>query len=305
MKKKIYIGLAILCLLLVIVYNYQSSGPGFQEIYKAVEPDVSSSLNAFRTEYPAQTVEIEGAAWKYLSTGSGTETILFLHGMTGGYDIWWQQILALKDSYRIITVTYPPIDNLEGMAAGIIQILKKEQVDRVNLVGSSLGGYFTQYLVAHHPEKVNKAVFANTFPPNKLIAEKNKTIGSLLPVIPGWAVMGVLRENTEKALYPASGNSELVKAYMMEQSYGMMTKDQFVARFHCVIDPFEPADLEKLGIPVLIIEADNDPLVEPALRKMLKQTYPIASVKTLSGVGHFPYLNEPEAYIEVLRRHFN
>jgi maspardin len=175
----------------------------------------------------------------------------------------------------------------------------------VNLVGSSLGGYFTQYLVAHYPEKVKKAVFANTFPPNKLIAEKNGTIGSLLPVIPAWAVMDVLRKNTEKALYPASGNSELVKAYMMEQSYGMMTKDQFVARFHCVIDPFEPADLEKLGIPVLIIEADNDPLVEPALRKMLKQTYPTASVKTLSGVGHFPYLNEPEGYIAVLRRHFN
>jgi len=305
MTKIVFLGLAILCLLLVIVYSYRSSSPGFQEIYKAVEPDVSSSLEAFRTEYPAKTIDIEGAAWKYLSTGAGAETILFLHGMTGGYDIWWQQVLSLKDSYRIITVTYPPIDNLEGMATGITQILKKEQVDQVNLVGSSLGGYFSQYLVAHYPQKIKKAVFANTFPPNNLIAEKNGTIGSLLPIIPAWAVMDVLRKNTEKALYPASGNSELVKAYMMEQSYGMMTKDQFVARFHCVIDPFEPADLEKLGIPVLIIESDNDPLVEPALRKMLKQTYPTASVATLSGVGHFPYLNEPEDYIAVLRRHFN
>jgi hypothetical protein len=24
----------------------------------------------------------------------------------GAYDVWWQQILALKDDYRVISVTY-------------------------------------------------------------------------------------------------------------------------------------------------------------------------------------------------------
>jgi len=34
---------------------------------------------------------------------------------------------------------------------------------------------------------------------------------------------------------------------------------------------------------------------------MMKQTYPAAPVHTLHAVGHFPYLNQPEIYTELLR----
>lgn len=54
----------------------------------------------------------------------------------------------------------------------------------------------------------------------------------------------------------------------------------------------------------MIIEADNDPLVEESLREQLKATYPSAQVHTLRGVGHFPYLNEPEAYTALLAGFF-
>jgi len=305
LKKKKYIIPAIVVLIFLVIYNFPVSGPGFQETYKAVDAHTAASLDSFRKNYPGKTAEVDGYSWRYLSVGSGEKTILFLHGMTGAYDIWWQQVLSLKSKYRIVTVTYPPIANLEELSKGIVEILDKEQIDRVHLVGSSLGGYFTQYLVAHYPQKIEKAIFANTFPPNKLIAEKNKTIGMLLPIIPEWAVMVVLRKNTEELLYPESGNSELVKAYMMEQSYGMMSKEQFVSRFHCVIDPFEPPKTDSLGVPVMIIEADNDPLVEVVLRKKLKETYPVATVKTLHHVGHFPYLNEPDLYSTLVHDFFS
>ena len=50
----------------------------------------------------------------------------------------------------------------------------------------------------------------------------------------------------------------------------------------------------------MIIEADNDPLVEEALREQLKDIYSSATVHTLSGVGHFPYLNQAETYTQLL-----
>jgi predicted alpha/beta-fold hydrolase len=55
---------------------------------------------------------------------------------------------------------------------------------------------------------------------------------------------------------------------------------------------------------VMIIEADNDPLVEKALREQLKETYPTAEVITLSN-GHFPYLSMPDAYISYLETFFD
>ena len=297
MKKFLKGFFALILLLIVGVYLYPTPKQPFDEIFSRVDGETIASLQAFRKAHPPQTLKISGAEWQYTTFGDGDETILFLHGMTGAYDIWWQVMNNLSADYRVISVTYPPLDSLAEMAEGVTAILDAEQIPTAHLVGSSLGGYFTQFLVANHPERIETAVFANTFPPNTLIAEKNKTLGGLLPFIPEWAVMGVLKGSAEESLYTAAGDSELVRAYVLEQAYGRMSKSQFLARYHAVIDSFEPPTPT---MPVMIIEADNDPLVEKALRDMLKDTYPQATVQTLEAVGHFPYLNEPDLYTGLL-----
>ena len=147
---------------------------------------------------------------------------------------------------------------------------------------------------------IDSAVFANTFPPNDIMVEKTRQPGKILPFLPEWAVLLHLRQNATASIYPASGNSEIVLAYLMEQSHGMMTKKQFIARYRCCLDYFEPPASTVSRMPVLIIEADNDPLIEEQLREMLKTTYPSARIKTLHRVGHFPYLNQPEEYTLIL-----
>jgi pimeloyl-ACP methyl ester carboxylesterase len=184
-------------------------------------------------------------------------------------------------------------------------ILAKEQAHEINIVGSSLGGYLAQYLVARHPQKIRRAVFANTFPPNDVIAGNTKLAGRLLPYVPSQFLMFGLRQNVEKRLYPASGNSEILRAFLLEQYSGAMTKAQFLARYRCVVDPFEAPDPQALGMPVMILEADNDPLVDKALQGMLKSTYPTATVHTLQGAGHFPYLNAPDRYARLLGAFLN
>ena len=225
--------------------------------------------------------------------------------MAGAYDIWWQVIESLQDRFRIISVTYPPAGSLEELIHGIFAIFEKEGISETHVVGSSLGGYFAQYLVSRNPEVIKSAVFANTFPPNDLIARKTRKTGKILPWLPEWAVMLYLRQSTTTSIYPASGNSEIVLAYMLEQSHGMMTKKQFIARYRCVLNHFEPPVSQAAEMSILIIEADNDPLVEKTLREMLKTTYPSAQMKTLHDAGHFPYLNQPEAYTQILLAFFN
>jgi len=303
MRKKLkWIIPLIFVLIIAVVYIYPVSNDSFEDLSSKVDPDAAASLLTFRQEHPLQQIEVDRVAWEYISFGQGDETILFLHGMTGAADIWWQQMVALSDRYRVISLTYPPVNSLDAMSRGVLAILEQEGVTKVNVVGSSLGGYLTQYLVATYPEMTERAVFANTFPPNDLIAEKNKTIGAMLPYLPEWLVMNVLRDSFEGDVYTASGNSELVLAYLLEQSYGRMNKAQVVGRFHCVVDPFTAPDLAALGIPVMIIEVDNDPLVEEILREQLRAAYPGATVHTLHAVGHFPYLNAPDEYTALLEK---
>jgi pimeloyl-ACP methyl ester carboxylesterase len=303
MIKLRWIVLAFLIFAIAVVYLYPTPDKTFDELYAKVNVGTVSSLTTFRQSHPAHTLELRGIKWSYLALGEGPETILFLHGMTGAYDIWWQQMEALQDEYRVIAVTYPAVNTLEEMEQAVMAILEAEGVEQFYVVGSSLGGYFAQYLVTRHPNEILGMVFANTFPPNDIIAENNKTIGALLPYLPEWLVMKVLSGSMRESVYPASDYSELVLAFGLEQTYGRMSKAQVAGRFHCVVEPFEAPDMAVLGIPVMVIEADNDPLVEAALREQLRETYPTAEVVTLSN-GHFPYLSMPAEYTAYLEAFF-
>lgn len=290
----------LLLITLMVVYIWPVSKPSFEELYADVDQETVNSLLAFREANPLKTVVVEGKTWEYVVMGQGEDTLVFLHGMTGAYDIWWQQMESLQQQFRIISMTYPAVDSLAEMATGVMAIMDKAGVDQVHLVGSSLGGYFAQYLVANYPENVKSAVFANTFPPNDLIAEQNKIIGTLLPYLPEWLIMNVLSGSIHESVYPAAGYSELVLAFGLEQTRGRMSKRQVIGRFRCVVDPFESPDPDVLGIPVMIIESDNDPLVDSVLRKELKATYPSADVHTFDGAGHFPYLNRAAEYTRII-----
>ncbi|MEM4204059.1 MAG: alpha/beta hydrolase [Candidatus Methanomethylicaceae archaeon] len=282
---------------LSILYLWPVPRVPFDNLYAKVDPAIVNSLRSFRQANPPQRLQVDGATWEYIVTGEGQETILFLHGMTGAYDIWWQQIDALKGQYRMISVTYPPVRSLEGLETGVLAILEKEGVTDFNVVGTSLGGYFAQYLIAKHPERIRRAVLSNTFPPNDLIAEKNRTLGTILPYLPEWLVWSVFRGNFQQIIYPTSGNDELTLAFLNEIGYGRMSKAQLVGRYYCVIEKFTAPTPT---MPVMIIESDNDPLVELTLREQLRATYPDAVVHTFSGAGHFPYLNRAKEYTQLL-----
>jgi maspardin len=302
--KKRWLILVTLIAGLAVLYLYPAPQKPVDELYANVDAQAVDSLTAFRETHPVRTLDVRGVEWEYVSLGDEPTTILFLHGMTGAYDIWWQQMEVLQDNYRVISVTYPAVDSLEELEQGVMGILDAERIERFYVVGSSLGGYFAQYLVSRHPDTVLGAVFANTFPPNEIIAEKNKTIGALLPYLPEWLVMNVLSGSIEESVYPASDYSELVRAFGLEQTHGRMSKAQVLGRYRSVVEPFEAPDVVILGIPVMIIEAKNDPLVEEALREQLKETYPTAEVVTLSN-GHFPYLSMPDEYTGYLVTFFD
>jgi maspardin len=285
----------IIAVLIAAVYLWPATGLPFEKNYARADPTTTASLKAFRAEHPARHLKVNGVDWEYVAYGEGVEAILFLHGMTGAYDIWWQQMEELKGRYRVVSVTYPAVDSLENLSDGVLAVMETEGIRKAHIVGTSLGGYLAQYLVATHPDRVLSAVFSNTFPPNDIIAAKNKTIGTVLPFLPEWVVLGVLRDSIVKSVYPASGNNEVTLAFLTEIVTGRMSKGQVVGRYHCVVQPFSAPDPDKLKIRVMIIEADNDPLVEKVLREQLKTVYPSAPVRTLS-YGHFPYLNRSTGF---------
>lgn len=158
------LGIVGLIFMIALIYFFPSPTYSFEKLYAKVPEEQRLSFKTFRLENNLRHTTVNGIVWRYLTTGAGSKTIVFLHGMGGGYDIWWQQINCFKTGYRVISMTYPPAQNLADLSTGISAILDEERIDKTHIVGSSLGGYFAQYLVKHFPDRIDKAVFANTLP---------------------------------------------------------------------------------------------------------------------------------------------
>ncbi|NOX37350.1 MAG: alpha/beta hydrolase [Calditrichaeota bacterium] len=261
--------------------------------YQGVEASLKAALEDFRRTHVPRSRRIGDTNWEYLLTGSGDETVLFLHGMAGAWDIWWQQILALREHFRILSLTYPPVYPLAALEQGILALLDQEGIEKVHLVGTSLGGYLAQYLFSRQPYRVLRVVLSNTFPPNSLIARKHRFTGKWLPLVPEKILLHQFRKHVQRVIYPTSGYDELTRAMLMEMFQERIHKAHILARFRCVMESFP---LRVPEVPLLIIESANDPLVELELRALLRKAYPDARVFTFPDAGHFPYLNRAQEY---------
>ena len=302
MKKK-HIFLSVLVILLLVLYLIPATQQDFITSYKK-DDKASKSFVTFMKK-PTKKILINTIKWKYLSYGKGTKTILFIHGMGGAYNLWWQQMEFFKDNYKVISYTLPEeINNLQDASDGVLKILEQEQVENLYVVGTSMGGYIAQYLTHKIPNRIEKVVFGNTFPPNTVIETKNKTKSEVIPWLPEIVISKLGQKKLNNEIVPAGNNSELLKAFLPSLPF---SKKQFINRYYVVIDKFIPnPNLYKIKrIPKLIIESDNDPLVEKILRDKLKETYGNASVFTFHNQGHFPYINSAAKYNEVLANFFD
>ena len=89
---------------------------------------------------------------------------------------------------------------------------------------------------------IERAVFANTFPPNDQISREHSASFEAAGAMSARDLMSRLREDADKKIVPAAGGSPLVRAYLLDQSKGRMSKDQFISRYACVLDSFDAPD---------------------------------------------------------------
>ena len=281
-----------------------STLPLFNRLYADVDREIRQSLLDFRDRNTPRTSRHEGFFWRYISLGEGPRTVLFLPGAAGAYDIFWRQLIALAGDFRLISVSYPPISDLNALRSGLNAILAQEQVSSCHIIGSSMGGYLAQYIACMQPDRVDSIVLANTFVPTSPVLRSAPMLRAAILSLPLPVLLSAFRRLTLRRLAPAGENHPLLRAYLMEVSYSGLGKNDMLARLDCVRQPFIPLPPEAQLFPMLIIDADNDPLIQPHIRRSLPQLYPAARHHSFANAGHFSYINQADAFTAVLQAFF-
>ncbi|MDQ1558216.1 MAG: hypothetical protein QOD32_1276 [Pyrinomonadaceae bacterium] len=113
---------------------------------------------------------VRGIELAYESSGAGLPIVL-LHGFPFNRTLWREQVEALRDRHRVITVdlrghgettaTRDPA-TMEAMAGDVAALLNELHITRVALGGLSMGGYVAFAFYRLFPERVSALVLADT-----------------------------------------------------------------------------------------------------------------------------------------------
>jgi pimeloyl-ACP methyl ester carboxylesterase len=112
---------------------------------------------------------VHGVRWRSREAdGRGSETVVFVHGLLAS-SATWKEVLAPASAGRpAIAVDLPgfgcsdrpwPFDyTVAGEAAALLAFLDARRIERLVLVGNSLGGSIAMVLAAERPERVTAIV---------------------------------------------------------------------------------------------------------------------------------------------------
>lgn len=123
----------------------------------------------------------------YISTKAHKEWVLFLHAAFVNHNMFKTQIAYFQDKYNVLTLdiighgnstAVQKGDCINGMAAWISEILKKENVEKVHIVGISLGAVLAQEFANQFPESVRSLACFGGYDINHFDAAMQKTNGA-------------------------------------------------------------------------------------------------------------------------------
>ncbi len=247
--------------------------------------------------------------------------LLLIHGLAGSSRTWRAVMPRLARQCRVIAPdllghgeSAAPVGDysLGGFAAMLRDLLGVLEIDRVTVVGQSLGGGIAMQLAYQHPELAERLVLVNS---GGLGREVNWILRAA--ALPG-------AEYVMPALFPGfvrdAGNAvartverlgwRAPRAAEMWDAYAALTEPEhraaFVRTVRAVIDPggqtINASNRLYLAaeVPTLIIWGDSDPIIPVAHADAAHAAIPGSRLEIFEGVGHFPHVERPERFVDVL-----
>ncbi len=240
----------------------------------------------------------------YETYGSGAPVIL-LHGWLGSWGLWRPTMEALGGHYRCYALDFWGFGEsgkkrdsyaVSDFMALVAQFMEALGIEKAPLVGHSMGGTTALGTAIRTPERVTKVcVIGSPIVGTSLALLLQLAgvpwIGSLVRRLPGALKLGVRLyaprvTRRPKEWYPVIARDiSATSAASFFSSIGSLRRTDLRPRLHEVL------------VPTLGIYGMRDVIVHPKQYEPLQAGVHQACVAVMSHSGHFPMLDEPEAYL--------
>src|SRR6201996_952067 len=110
-----------------------------------------------------RVAKVGETAWPYIDTGGSGPALLMLPGSVGTCEMFFKQIAALTPAIRVIAVSYPAEPDPLRLADGLAGLMDQIGLRTANILGSSFGGYWAQFVALRHAARVDHLFLGNIF----------------------------------------------------------------------------------------------------------------------------------------------
>ncbi len=269
-----------------------------------------------------RTAMLNGNEFSYLDSGDGP-ALLLIHGLTGSQRNWAHLINALNHDHRVLapdlfgqgtSAKVMGDYSLGAHAASLRDLLDLLGINRVTLVGHGFGGGVAMQFCYLFQERVERLVLVSSGGLGRDVSPLLRAAtlygaGWVLPLITSSWVRG--RVDAAGRILTRTGwraSPEVTEGWREFTSLAdAETRRAFLATTRGVIDPggqtvtahdHLPMNSE---IPTLLVWGTRDRMIPALHATTAHEAIAGSRVVLFEGAGHFPYLDEPERFAEVLR----
>lgn len=262
----------------------------------------------------SRKIKVGGVGTTYYDVGVGQPVIL-IHGSGPGASAWanWRKMIGpLSRNYRVIALdlvgwgtTERPEDiwySLSTWTDQVVGLMDGLEVEKVAIVGNSLGGRIALELAGRHPERVDRMVLMGSPGPGMTPTEGLKALRSYEP---SYDAMHDLLINAF-VCDPSIVTPDLVQD-RYDASVASGAHEAYRSMFH---DPqhagndlgIEPEAVRKIETRTLVVHGREDRVIPLQVGINMAQTLPNADMHVFGNCGHWTQLERSEDFNAIVEQ---
>ena len=260
---------------------------------------MSDTHNTAKTQF----LETNGVRYAYRRFGSGNKPpLLCLQHFRGGLDNWDPQVtdglaqgrsVILFNNAGIASSSGQPANNIAEMATHVIAFLDALELEEIDLLGFSMGGFIAQQVTLDRPDLIRRLMLAGTGP------QGGEDMLTYPPEVTVQATIEVPTEESFLYLFfePTDTSQAAGRAFWQRRNArkdqdtpsslsAMAAQAAAIGTWGKVPDKDRYASLEAIRQPTLVVNGKHDLLVPTVNSYILQQHLPNATLIIYPDSGH-------------------
>lgn len=256
---------------------------------------------------------------KSYGTESAPLTVLCLHGLTRNHKDFEAMIAALPARYRYIAVDvrgrgqsdYDP--NPKNYAPPVYAKDMQRLIDtlglkRVALIGTSMGGLISILMIRSAPGRIAGIVLNDVGPAvEKAGLARIAAYAGKMPPVTDWASAAAAVKTVNGPIFPHYTDDQwmaIARRTYREMPDGRVQPD-YDPNIAANLGKMKPGPLTSFFLwrifgvtkkaPLLVVRGETSDILSQATAELMVKRHPDARLARVPGIGHAPFLDEPEA----------